>query len=339
MSSTLQCLLHVPELNNFFINIYSEQKNNLKTINKKVETEGKISDEYYEIVKNIFQLQEKLKKKNSNHKEGYHPKKFNDLISKLNPQFAKYEPNDSKDLLLYLFESMHEELNYFGDKKLKNIPNCNQLNKDDSFKFFFQVTTCLNFSIISYLFYGIMKSKTVCSECKNMFYNFQYFQFLSFPLSKYNRDYFNLYMGFKDFAKEELLTGDNKYFCQICKDFRDAKVNCKIVYTSPYLLINLDYGKNKKYQPSSIDFGIMIDLTDFVVDEFDERTYELIAVSSHIGESGKMGHFITYCRDYREKGKDWHRFNDSVHDKCEFKDIKQYSPYLLLYKKRKNMYS
>ena len=31
---------------------------------------------------------------------------------------------------------MHEELNYFGDQKLKNIPKCNKLIKEESFNYF-----------------------------------------------------------------------------------------------------------------------------------------------------------------------------------------------------------
>ena len=35
MNSTLQCLLHIPELNNFFFNIYSQQRGELEDIQKK----------------------------------------------------------------------------------------------------------------------------------------------------------------------------------------------------------------------------------------------------------------------------------------------------------------
>ena len=75
----------------------------------------------------------------------------------MNTQFSKYESNDAKDLLLYLFQTMHEELNYFGDEKLKNVPKCNQLIEKESYNFFVKVNFSLNLSIFSYLFYGIIK--------------------------------------------------------------------------------------------------------------------------------------------------------------------------------------
>ena len=243
MNSTLQCLLHIPELTNFFINAYNEFSNKNEKIIQKTETKGKISKEYKALLTEIFS--------NSRNFFGFDssvsPKKFNDLISRLNPQFSKYQSNDAKDLIIYLLQEMHEELNYFGGQKLQKIPQCNQLDESDSFKFFYEVNSKMNFSIISYLFWGIVKQTTICRVCKSTLFNFQYFQYLSFPLYRYANTKFNIYRGLKDYIAEEILTGDNQFYCQKCQNLRDAKIFSKIYYTSPYLLINLDYGKNKIY--------------------------------------------------------------------------------------------
>ena len=77
---------------------------------------------------------------------------------------------------------MHEELNYFGDKKLPSVPKCDQRIAQNAFEFFMKVNSELHLSIFSYLFYGIFKSETKCLTCKSSYYNFQYFQILSFPL-------------------------------------------------------------------------------------------------------------------------------------------------------------
>ena len=53
MNSTLQCLLHIPELNNYFINIYPNQINNLNDINKEAETKGRLSEEYFKLVQKV----------------------------------------------------------------------------------------------------------------------------------------------------------------------------------------------------------------------------------------------------------------------------------------------
>ena len=333
MNSTLQCLLHIPELTNFFINAYIEFSNKYEKMIQKTETKGKISKEYKALLNEIFS--------NSRNFFGFDssvsPKKFNDLISRLNPQFSKYQSNDAKDLIIYLLQEMHEELNYFGGKKLQKIPQCNQLDESDSFKFFYEVNSKMNFSIISYLFWGIVKQTTICKVCKSTLFNFQYFQYLSFPLYRYANTKFNIYKGLKDYIAEEILTGDNQFYCQKCQNLRDAKIFSKIYYTSPYLLINLDYGKNKIYIPKEIDYGSIIILSkEFLEIKAGEITYNLIAVSSHIGSSGNSGHYITYCRDI--KSDSWYKFNDSSVSKCDFENTKEYSPYLLLFKKVKQTF-
>ena len=328
MNSTLQCLLHVPELTSFFINLYNKFVKENNKIIQKTETKGGISSEYNLIIKEIFKSKDKKSKAIS-------PKSFNDLISHLNPQFSKYESNDAKDLIIYLLQEMHEELNYFGLKNLDNIPKCNQLSEADSFNFFFKINSKLNFSIISYLFWGIVKQMTICKSCNNKLYNFQYYQYLSFPLYKYSHKKFNLYNGLKDYITEETLCGDNQFYCQICKGLKDASIYSKIYYTSPYLLINFDYGKNKIYVPKGFNFGEIICLNNqFLSINTADTNYQLIAVSSHIGSSGNTGHYITFCKD--TTSENWYKYNDSSVSICSFEDTKSYSPYLLLYKKEVN---
>ena len=191
-------------------------------------------------------------------------------------------------------------------------------------------------NVIKQIFYGINKSRTVCISCKKTLFNFQYFQFLSFPTFNFRNKQFNIYQGFKEFVKEELMTGDNQCYCQNCKGLRDAKVSTRIFYAPPYLIINIDYGKNKKYMPKNVAFGGIIDISDFVDKSDDNYTpsiqYQLIAVSTHIGSSGITGHYITYCQNNKNK---WFEFNDSSVSPANFEEINSNSnsPYVLIYKK------
>ena len=57
---------------------------------------------------------------------------------------------------------------------------------------------------------------------------------------------------------------DNKCYCQNCNGFREAEVTTKIFFAPPYLIINIDYGKNKKYIPKEVNFGNIIDVSNFV---------------------------------------------------------------------------
>ena len=338
MNAILQCLLHINELNNFFFNIYPNNKEKFKEINIDTETKGRLSEQYYKVIKEVNNAEPtKFKlyyyiipyyEENS-----FSPKEFNDTLSELNPQFGKYESNDAKDLLLFLIQSMHSELNYYGNKKLKGLPKCNQLIEKEAFNFFLTVNDNLNLSIFSYLFYGINKSITICSKCQNVLYNFQFFHFLSLPTFNYKNDTFNIYKGFKENTKVEKMSGDNQFYCQKCKDLKDAKIKTVIYYTPPYLIINIDYGKDKQYEPRKIEFGEIIDLTGFVDKSVNEKTYKLICVCTHLGRSGNSGHYITYCKD---KNNIWHEFNDSTHiENINIEQLNKNSPYILIYQRIK----
>ena len=130
------------------------------------------------------------------------------------------------------------------------------------------------------------------------------------------------------------MTGDNKCYCKNCKGLEDAKVSSTIYYTPPYLIINLDYGKDKKYCPTNVDFGEIIDIKGFTDLQCANKTYSLIGVSTHIGSSGNSGHYIAYCKDLSHEK--WYQFNDSRCSPCQIKDVYEYSPYLLVYKRIDN---
>ena len=330
MNSTLQCLLHIVELSFYFIDSYNVfQREHLNMI-QKTETKGLLSEEYKNIVVNVLSGKEEKRFFGIISSDSFSPTNFNKLIGTLNPQFKRYEANDAKDLIIYLLQEMHEELNYYGGKKLDKIPKCNQLDEVDAFNFFYKVNSTMNFSIISYLFWGIVKQETICSTCRSTLYNFQCFHYLSFPLYNHIKR-FNIYNGLKDYTKKEILKGDNKFYCQICRGLREAEVKSVIYYLPQYLLINFDYGKDKKYTPARIDFGSSICITkEFLSFDIGSVNYDLIAVSSHIGSSGSSGHYIAFCKDPQNN---WHKFNDSSHSLCNFEETYNYSPYLLIYKK------
>ena len=337
MNSTLQCLLHIPELNNFFLNVYLNQKDNFDSINKAAETGGKLSKGYFDLL--MLVIEKNLENRSS---KSVTPNCFHNIIGNLNPQFSAYDANDSKDLLLFLIQSMHDELNYYGNKKLKVVPPCDQTIPQKALEFFLEVNNELNLSIFSYLFYGIFKSETECLECHQKFYNFQYFQILSFPLYEFkSKKQFNLYQGFKNYIKTEHMRGDNQCFCQNCQKLTDSDVNTRIYYTPPYLIINLDYGKNKKYNPGEINFGRSLDLTGFTDEVCTKKNYQLVSISSHIGRSGVSGHYIAYCRNPFQRDDDdiWYEFNDSSVTQVKFEDKNCHSPYFLIFRRNDENYN
>ena len=358
MNATLQCLLHVNELITYFIEEYPKDQQQLAKINNDVASGGDISRAFFNLVIGVNEnselvmskknLKPKTKKKSgfnilgvfgfdndyddSSYDRAFAPTDFKRTLGIHNPQFKKFEANDSKDLILYLLQTMHEELNYYGNvnKRLKYIPN--QYNIYETYNHFITNYNTNNFSKISLLFYGTYQNTTTCLVCRKKLYNFQKFEFISFGMYYYHKHKFNILNGFQDNANPTILKGDNKFLCNNCKKLQDAKTECKIFEPPLKLLINLDYGKNKKYQPSSIEFDEEIDITKFVEFDYKQKIrYRIIGVCTHYGHSGSYGHYVAFCRNTQTDT--WYEFNDSFCSECNKREIYRGSPCLLLYER------
>ena len=340
MNATLQCLLHVSPLLSYFAYVYPKDKNKLEQLNESIKSKGKISEAFYGIIKAI---EETGKNSNKNTQitpyqnymkpnNAVSPENFQKTVGTYNPQFQNLEANDSKDLILYLLQVMHQELNYFTkNNAFTGYPN--QYNRAQTFMAFIYSYDVTNCSIISHLFYGTSENTTKCGVCTNIIYNFQKFEFLSFGVFKYHKKEFNLYNGFDDYVKIDKLTGDNKYYCNFCKKLCDAEIYTKILFPPKHLLINIDYGKNKKYMPKSIKYDDEIDITKYLNWDFGKPLkYKILGICSHYGDSGSYGHYIAFCRN--KQNSKWYQFNDAMVSECGKEEIKNGgTPYLLLYER------
>ena len=84
----MQCLLHIPELNFYFINLFSN-------LNEDIKSKSIVSREYYNIVKEAY----KNKINNINNINNISLKNLSNILISLNPKLK--ESNDEKDLLIY----------------------------------------------------------------------------------------------------------------------------------------------------------------------------------------------------------------------------------------------
>ena len=91
MNSTLQCLSNTKPLTNYFLKSYKEDKRKI------------MANEYYKLIQYLWE------RKNNN--KAYSPTSFKEVLSKENPLFAGIAANDSKDLVNFLLERFHQELN------------------------------------------------------------------------------------------------------------------------------------------------------------------------------------------------------------------------------------
>ena len=110
----------------------------------------------------------------NDNKKSYSPYSFKEVLSKENPLFAGIQANDSKDLINFMIERMHQELNVAKINFLNNANSLQQLDQSNEnlmLESFLKDYIQQFNSPISNLFYGILETK---SQCKNCMQKLQY---------------------------------------------------------------------------------------------------------------------------------------------------------------------
>ena len=329
MNATLQCLAHFKNLTNYLLKpekIQKIQKNILR---------NKLTSAYLNVLINLWQ------NVNIAH---YAPNYFKQVISEMNPLFKGIQANDSKDLILFLLETMHNELNKPVNPNFKqNNELVNQFDFNESLKSFRKFFMNNYRSVISNLFYGLFNSIMICKKCKIMTHNIQCYNILIFPLEevrKYKKkaqNVVNIEECFEYYQKQETMTGQNQIYCNNCKSMSDS-INYSQLITSPYnLIINLNRGKGLQFN-IKINFEEYLDINNFLhlKDKKDIPTfYELIGIVTHFGPSSMSGHFIAFCKSFVD-GK-WYKYNDAIVSASSFNEVKNTGvPYILFYSALKN---
>jgi ubiquitin C-terminal hydrolase len=343
MNSTLQCLSQTEALTNYFL----DGKNKDKLINNNIAKADKnalqLCPVYLDLIQNLWN-------KNASYKS-YSPNNFMKTIESMNPLFVKGQAGDSKDFIIFILEQIHNELkkptkNY----KESNLP-LNQYDKDNAFNNFFNEFQ-KEVSVISDTFFGFNETTNICLYCKNFYgskgqqypicYNYGIFNVLIFPLEEVrkmrygmsNINMVNLYDCFLYNQKTDLFSGDNKNYCNICKQLYDSEYTSRIYSCPNVLILILNRGKDNIYKVK-IDFGELLDITQYVLLKTQQQQlYSLYGVITHIGQSGPYAHFVASCKSPVDGM--WYRYNDALVSRInDFKkEIYDYgNPYILFYQK------
>ena len=323
MNATLQCMAHVEGLTK---NLLNPKKINL--LSSKKYSKYKLSYSFMEVLKNLWQ---------NNSITDYSPNYFKEVISEMNPLFAGVQANDSKDLVLFLMETMHNELN--TAKNIINIQNqnqnINQYNYEQTFELFAKYFANNYRSVISNLFYGMYNSMMTCYSCQCTTHNVQCFNILIFPLEevrKFKNNMFNsvdIIDCFYYFEKNDLMMGENQIYCNNCRQNANSCNKSKFIIAPNVLVINLNRGKGLQFDVK-LTFQEYLNIKYFVYYNESPSYYELIGIVTHFGPSNMGGHFIAFCKSFVDNN--WYKYNDSIVTKSSFQEASTIGvPYILFY--------
>eukprot|EP01138_Halocafeteria_seosinensis_P007323 gb/GECG01007487.1/.p1 GENE.gb/GECG01007487.1/~~gb/GECG01007487.1/.p1 ORF type:complete len:941 (+),score=70.38 gb/GECG01007487.1/:1-2823(+) len=197
MSSTLQCLSHIPDVTLHFLS--GRFENDLNTENP-MGSQGKMAMAYAELLKSLW----------SNKYRSVSPAYFQDEFISLRPQFERQVQQDAQEFLGALLDGLHEDLNQSEQRRLneelaqKGGESCRRASCDQGQSeelprhrastgtLASQIDTMssnaleerskTSRSIISEKFYGQLCCKTRCPRCEHNSVKFDSFSVLTLPL-------------------------------------------------------------------------------------------------------------------------------------------------------------
>ncbi|KAF8552392.1 UCH-domain-containing protein [Imleria badia] len=174
MNSALQCLAHTKELTDYFLSgVYQNELNPDNPLGMG----GAIAEAFGALLHRIWAQ--------DSTSTSYSPREFKMQLQRFAPQFSGYQQHDSQELVAFLLDGLHEDLNRVLKKPYVEKPDWEgggdlelaQLAQK-SWHGYMQ----RNDSVIVDLFQGQYQSTLVCPECQKVSITFDPFMYLTLPL-------------------------------------------------------------------------------------------------------------------------------------------------------------
>ena len=186
-------------------------------------------------------------------------------------------------------------------------------------------------------FVGQTSHKTVCKKCKQpskSSKNLHDFQVLELEVKDTSTGtgkrsaVASLETSFETYLTEEMLEGDNKYFCEYCNSRQNAARRTEINNLPNHLILQLKRFRfdmktfERKKIKANYSFPLSVDMAPFLAKEKsdkgrkssgskrDESIYDVEAIILHKGKSAAQGHYISLVK--REEDQQWWQFDDQT---------------------------
>uniref|UniRef100_A0A8D3BUR2 Ubiquitin carboxyl-terminal hydrolase n=1 Tax=Scophthalmus maximus TaxID=52904 RepID=A0A8D3BUR2_SCOMX len=169
MNSAVQCLSNIPPLTEFFLkDKYTDELNEDNPLGMK----GEIARAYAELIKQLW----------SGKFSYVTPRPFKTQVGRFAPQFSGYQQQDSHELLAFLLDGLHEDLNRIRKKPYIQLKDANGRPDKVVAEEAWENHIKRNDSIIVDIFHGLFKSTLVCPVCAKVSVTFDPFCYLTLPL-------------------------------------------------------------------------------------------------------------------------------------------------------------
>ncbi|KAH0668182.1 hypothetical protein KY290_029118 [Solanum tuberosum] len=168
MNSALQCLAHTPKLVDYFLGDYKREINHDNPLGMK----GEIASGFGDLLKKLW----------APGASPVAPRTFKVKLSHFAPQFSGFNQHDSQEVLAFLLDGLHEDLNRVKDKPYVEAKDGDDRPDEEIADEYWNYHLARNDSIIVDVCQGQYRSTLVCPVCKKVSITFDPFMYLSLPL-------------------------------------------------------------------------------------------------------------------------------------------------------------
>ncbi|XP_028401307.1 ubiquitin carboxyl-terminal hydrolase 15-like [Dendronephthya gigantea] len=169
MNSAVQCLSNCVTLTKYFVNDF--YKNELNKENP-LGMRGEIANAYAGLMHQMW----------SGKYSVISPRQFKTAVGRFAPQFSGYQQQDSQELMAFLLDGLHEDLNRIKKKPYIELKDSDGRPDHLVAQELWQAHRQRNDSIIVDFFHGQFKSTLICPVCEKVSITFDPFCYLSLPL-------------------------------------------------------------------------------------------------------------------------------------------------------------
>ncbi|XP_058086865.1 ubiquitin carboxyl-terminal hydrolase 8-like isoform X2 [Magnolia sinica] len=168
MNSAIQCLAHTPKLVEYFLGDYSEEINQENPLGMN----GELALAFGDLLRKLW----------APGRTPVTPRLFKTTLAHFAPQFSGFNQHDSQELLAFLLDGLHEDLNRVQCKPYIEAKDSDGRPDEEVGNEYWANHLARNDSIIVDLYQGQYRSTLVCPVCGKISVTFDPFMYLSLPL-------------------------------------------------------------------------------------------------------------------------------------------------------------
>ncbi|KAK4795653.1 hypothetical protein SAY86_027979 [Trapa natans] len=168
MNSAIQCLVHTTPIVKYFLDDYTDDINTQNPLGMR----GELAIAFGELLRKLW----------SAGRTTIAPRAFKGKLGRFAPQFSGYNQHDSQELLAFLLDGLHEDLNRVKQKPYIEMKDSDDRPDEEVAEESWIYHKARNDSIIVDVCQGQYKSTLVCPACGKISITFDPFMYLTLPL-------------------------------------------------------------------------------------------------------------------------------------------------------------